>query len=50
VRFENIRERRSVVLDAFRFSESHALPAIDDIGPVVYSMSRPCGTPRVREE
>jgi hypothetical protein len=38
VRFENFRERLSVMLYAFRFSESHALPAIDDIGPIVYSM------------
>jgi hypothetical protein len=28
VRFENIRERHSVVLDVFRFSESHALSAV----------------------
>src|SRR5207245_10817244 len=30
VRFQHFRELFSVVLDAFRFSESHALSAIED--------------------
>ncbi len=38
VGFENIRERLSVVLDAFRLSESHVLPATDDVGAIVYPM------------
>jgi hypothetical protein len=38
VGFENIRERLSIVLDAFRLSESHVLPATDDVGAIVYPM------------
>ncbi len=38
VGFENIRERLSIVLDAFWLSESHVLPATDDVGAIVYPM------------
>jgi hypothetical protein len=38
VGFQNFHQRLSVMLDAFRFSESHALSAIEDVRLIVYSM------------
>src|SRR5260370_22308844 len=46
VRFQDFRKRFSVVLDAFRFSESHVQSGVEDITPIFYSMWRPPGTPR----
>src|SRR5260370_42520980 len=46
VRFQDFRKRFSVVLDAFRFSESHVQSGVEDITPIFYSMWRTRGNPR----